>query len=140
VVKPLYRLLRFKRSHINGEAILHIGLEQSVISLVDLLDGDDFYIGGDVMFATKVEHFLCLGNASDGRAREAATPQQETKGGDGKRFRRCADKGYVAVAAKELDVGVNVVFGRDSVEDEVKAAGVLLHLVSITGNNNIVSA
>jgi hypothetical protein len=92
------------------------------------------------MFATKVEHFLCLGNASDGRAREAATPQQETKGGDGKRFRRCADKGYVAVAAKELDVGVNVVFGRDSVEDEVKAAGVLLHLVSITGNNNVVSA
>src|SRR5687768_8559344 len=92
------------------------------------------------MFATKVEHFLCLGNASDGRAREAATPQQETKGGDDKRFRRCADKGYVAVAAKELDVGVNVVFGRDSVEDEVKAAGVLLHLISMTGNNNVVSA
>jgi hypothetical protein len=32
------------------------------------------------------------------------------------------------------------VFGRDSVEDEVKAAGVLLHLASITGNNNVVSA
>ena len=66
MVKPLYRLLRFKRSHINGEAILHIGLEQSVISLVDLLDGDDFYIGGDVMFATKVEHLLRFRDAANG--------------------------------------------------------------------------
>ncbi len=38
----------------------------------------------------------------------------------------------------ELDVCVNVVFGRDGVEDEVEAAGVLLHLLGISGNDHVV--
>ena len=31
------RLLSFERSHIDREAVFHIGLEQSLVSLVDLL-------------------------------------------------------------------------------------------------------
>lgn len=69
--------LRFERSHINGEAILYIRSGQSIVSLVDLLDGDDFYVGCDVMFATKVEHLLCFGYTSDERAREGATLEQK---------------------------------------------------------------
>src|SRR5215472_15726805 len=68
----LLRLLRCERSHIYREAVLHIGLEQSLVSFVDLLDGDHFHICGDVMWTAKIEHFLGLGDASDGRAGETA--------------------------------------------------------------------
>ena len=122
-LKPAYAmLLRFKRSHINGEAILYIRTGQSVIGLVDLLDWDDFYVGSDVVFAAKVEHLLRFSNTPDERAREAATLEQKAKGRDGIRLVRCADEGYVAVGAEQLYVCVNVVLGRDRVEDEVEAA------------------
>src|SRR3712207_4546806 len=88
--EPPCRLLRFQRSHINGEAVFYIGLEHSLINLIDFLDRDDLYVGCYVMFAAKVKHFLCFDNTSNKRAREAAAPQQETKGGDGKRLRRRA--------------------------------------------------
>ena len=49
-----------ERSHVDGEAVLHIGPEQSLVGFVDLLDGDDFDIGGDVVCAAKVKHLLRL--------------------------------------------------------------------------------
>jgi hypothetical protein len=58
-------LLSFERSHINREAILHISLEQPLVSFVHLLDRDDFDIGGDLMCTAKIEHLLGLGNATD---------------------------------------------------------------------------
>src|SRR5262245_14708075 len=58
-------LFRFERSHIDREAVLHVGLEQSVVCFVHLLNGNHFGIGGDVVFATKVEHLLRLGNTAD---------------------------------------------------------------------------
>jgi hypothetical protein len=67
------RLLRLDRRHINGEAVFYIGLEHSLISLIDLLDRDDLYVGSDVMLAAKVEHFLRLGYTANLRAREAVT-------------------------------------------------------------------
>ena len=67
-----FRLLGFERSHIDREAVPHIGLEQSFVGFVDLLDGDDFDIGGNVMRPAKVEHLLGFGDAADGRAGETA--------------------------------------------------------------------
>ena len=52
-----FRLLGFERSHIDREAVPHIGLEQSFVGFVDPLDGDDFDIGGNVMRAAKVPDF-----------------------------------------------------------------------------------
>ena len=135
-----FRLLRFERSHIDGEAVLHIGLEHSLVGFVDLLDGDDFDIGSDAMCAAKIEHLLGLGDTADERAGEAAASEQKAEGCDGKRLRRRADEGKVAIAAEELDVRVNVVIGGDGVKDEVKAASVLLHLVGIAGNDDFVGA
>ena len=51
-----------------------------------------------------------------------------------------ADQGEVAVAAEQVDVGVDVVLGGDGVEDEVEAAGVLLHLVGVAGDDDLVGA
>src|SRR5271166_4308916 len=51
-------LLRFERSHVNREAVLHIRLEHSLVGFVDLLDRDDLDISGDVVFTAEIEHFL----------------------------------------------------------------------------------
>ena len=41
-------------------------LEQPFVGFVDLLDGDHFDVGGDVVLAAEVEHLLGLGNPADG--------------------------------------------------------------------------
>ena len=90
--------------------------------------------------AAEVEHLLGLGDAADERAGEAAASEDEAEGGDGERLRRRADEGEVAVAAEQVDIGVDVVIGGDGVEDEVEAAGVLLHLVGVAGDDDFVGA
>gem|GEM_PF-7132753 len=72
-------LCSFERRHINRKAIPYIGLEHSLVSLVDLLDGNDFNIRSNVTFGTKVEHFLRFGKTTDGRTRDAATLGQKSK-------------------------------------------------------------
>ena len=59
-------------------------------------------------------------------------PKSKAEGRDGQRLLRRADEGDVAVAAQQIDVGVDVVIGGDGVEDEVEAAGVLRHLVGVS--------
>ena len=86
-------LLRFERSHVDGEAILHIGLEQPLVSFVDLLDRDHFDVGGDVVLAAKIEHLLGFGNAADGRAGEAAAAEDEAEGRDGRGASRARRQG-----------------------------------------------
>ena len=54
-------------------------LRHSLISLVDLLYWDDFYVGSDVISAAKVKHLLRFGNTSDVRAGETATLEYKTK-------------------------------------------------------------
>ena len=41
---------------------------------VDLLNGDGFHVGGDVMFPAEVEHLLGLGDAADAGSGEASPP------------------------------------------------------------------
>ena len=53
-------LLMSEGSHVDGEPVLHIRLHQSLVGLVDLLDGNHFDIGSDVVRAAKVEHLLGL--------------------------------------------------------------------------------
>ena len=55
-------------------------------------------------------------------------------------FCRRADQRDVAVDAEQIDVGVDVVIGGDGIEDEVEAAGVLLHLVGVAGDDDFVGA
>ena len=83
------------------------------------------------MVAAEVEHLLGFGEAADGGAGEAAASEDEAEDGDGQRLFGGADHGERAVAAEELDVGVEVVVGGYGVEDEVEAAGMLGHLIGI---------
>jgi len=63
--------------------VLHIGLEHPLLGFVDLLDGDDFHVGGDVVCAAEIEYLLVLGDTADERAGEAAASEQEAEGSDG---------------------------------------------------------
>ena len=41
VPNPRLSLFRIEESHVDGEAVLHVGLEQSFVAFFDFLDGDD---------------------------------------------------------------------------------------------------
>src|SRR5438309_11581083 len=71
--------LRFQRSHIDREAVLHVRLQQSLVGFVDLLNGNDFDVGGDVVFAAEIEHLLGLGDSANGRPGETASPHDQAK-------------------------------------------------------------
>lgn len=92
------------------------------------------------MRAAKIKHFLSFSDTAYGRAGETAAPEQEAKGRDRKWLLRRTNERDVAVAPEELDVGVDVVLGGNSVEDEIKAACMLLHLVRISGDDDFVGA
>jgi len=47
-------------------------------------------------------------------------------------------QGDVAIATQQIDVSVDVVIGGDSVENEIEAASVLLHLICIFRDNDLV--
>ncbi len=72
-------LLMSEGSHVNGEPILHIRLHQSFVGLVDLLDGDHFDIGSNVVRAAKVQHLLGLRETADVRAGELLRPAMRPK-------------------------------------------------------------
>src|SRR5580658_4827999 len=97
-------LLTLERSHVNREAVLHIGPEQSLVGLVDLLDRDDFNIGGDVVLSAKIEHLLSFGDAADVRARKTATAHDQAEGRNTEGLGRRSDNRKVAVAAEQVDI------------------------------------
>src|SRR5438105_12716314 len=91
---------RLERSHVDGETVLHIGLEQSFVGFVDLLDGNNFNISGDVMLATKIEHFLRFGDAADHRPGKTVPTHDEAERGDPQRLRGSANEREIAIDAE----------------------------------------
>jgi len=92
------------------------------------------------MLAAEIEHLLGLGDTADKRTGQAAASEDEAEGRDWQGFIGYADQGDVAVACEEVDVGIDVVPGGDAVEDEVEAARVLRHFVSVAGDDDLVRA
>ena len=92
--------LRFQRCHVDREPVFHIRLQQSLVGFVDLLNGNYFDIGGDVVFAAKIEHLLRFGDSADGRSGKPASPHDQAKRRDIERFCRSADQREIAVNAE----------------------------------------
>lgn len=90
------------------------------------------------MLTAKIEHLLGFSDTADVRAGETAAAHDEAECRDIQGFLRCADKGDVAVATEQVEIGVNVVLGGYGVEDEVEAASVLLHFVGVAGDDHFV--
>src|SRR5256884_3362027 len=64
-------------SDLDDETIAHVAALHARVGIVDLLDGDDFYVRDDFVFAAVVEHFLRLGNPADVGAGEAPVAKEE---------------------------------------------------------------
>ena len=91
-------------------------------------------------FAAKIEHLLGFGDAADGRAGEAAAPRIRPNAATASGFAGAPTRVRLPSPPKQIDVGVDVVIGGDGVEDEVEAAGVLLHFVGVARDDDLVGA
>src|SRR5436190_2603338 len=105
----LRRPLGFKRRHINREAVLYVGLEHSFVGVIDLLGGDDFDVGGDVVLAAEVEHLLSFLNSANGGTGEAAPRKDQSESGNWHWLFRSADQRNVAITPEQLNVAIDVV-------------------------------
>jgi len=101
------RLLGFERGHINREPVLHIRLEQPLVSFVDLLDRDDFHIRGDVVLSAEIEHLLGFADAANVRAREIAIAHKQSKGSHCQRLRRRADNRQITASAQQIEICID---------------------------------
>src|SRR6266853_2171352 len=92
--------LRFQRSHVDREPILHIGFKQSLVSFVHFLNWDHFDIGGDVVCAAKIEHLLRLGDSPNRGPGETASPHDQAERGHIERLCGSADQRQIAIDAE----------------------------------------
>jgi hypothetical protein len=124
-------ILSLQRSHVDHKAILHIALEQTLISLVDLLDRDDLDVRGDLMLSAKVQHLLRLLNATDGRSSQPATFEYQGKSRDRQRVFGRTDERQRSVPFQQFQLSIQVVLGGHGVQDEVEAVEMFLHLILV---------
>src|SRR6266496_999374 len=114
-----------QRCHINHKAVFHIALGQAVVGLVDVLNLDQFYVGGDAVLGAEIQHLLRFANASDGGASQTVPSKQQIEGSHRSRLFGRAYQRHGAIKLKERQVSVEVVLGGSCVENEVEAGGVL---------------
>ena len=67
-------------------------------------------------------------------------PKIRPKAATGSGFSGAPTRVRLPSRREQVDVGVDVVLGGDAVEDEVEAAGVLLHLVGVARDDDLVGA
>ena len=88
--------------------MLHIRYDQSLVSFVELLDGDHLNVRRNVVLSTEVEHLLGFGNADDSRAGQTAAAEDQTERRDRQRLFKGAHERNVAVDSEQLDVGIDI--------------------------------
>src|ERR1700689_2485630 len=101
-----------QRSHINHKPVLHITLEQTLVSLINLLNLDHLNVGGEAMIGAEIEHFLGLLNTADAGASQAMTPHNQVKNRNWQRLRRCSDHDHRAIAFEQSQILIQIVLRR----------------------------
>src|SRR6201996_4734477 len=112
---------------VEDEAVLDVVAEDAVVGFVELVVGGELDVGDDTLVGAEVEHLLGFFHAANGGACEGAAVRKQREWRDGERLVGEADEAEGGVELEQREVGVDVVRGGDAVEDEVEAAGVLLH-------------
>src|SRR5262245_54552365 len=132
--------LLLEGSHVDHEAVLHVTSQEPLVGLVDLLDRDQLGVRHDAALGAEVEHLLGLGDAADPGPGELAARQEEAEGGDRQRLLGGTHQAERAVELQKLEVGVDVVPGRYTVEDEVEARFAPGHLARVLRHHDLVRA
>jgi hypothetical protein len=92
------------------------------------------------VLGTEVEHFLRLRQAADERTGKLPSTVNQIKTKDRSGLRRGSYQRHRSISFQQIQVGVQIVRGGNSVEDEVKSAGVFPHLGRILRNHNFLCA
>ena len=92
------------------------------------------------MLGAIVEHLLGFLDAADQRAGEAMALEDQVEGGDRQRLLGGADQHHGGVAFEQRQIGVEIVAGRNGVENEIEAVEVAVHLVAVFRDDHLVSA
>jgi H+-translocating NAD(P) transhydrogenase subunit beta len=120
-----------QRLHVDHKPVLHVALHQSRVSIVDLRCGDQFDFGGDAMLAAEVEHLLRFGNATDQRPSQPLAAHDQTDRGNGQRLLGNPNQTHRPVPLQQLQIRIDVMLGRDRIDDEIKAPGMGTHRIRI---------
>ncbi len=129
-----------QRLHIDNEAVLHVALDDPVIGFVDLLDRDHLDVADDAVLGAEIEHLLGLRDATNERTREMTPREDHAEGMERQRLFRHTDDNKITVELEHLEIGVDVMFGGNGIEDEIEAGRMLLHLVRVLRDNDFLRA
>src|SRR5258706_795832 len=126
--------------HIDDKTIFYITLEQPIVGLVDLLNGDQFDVRGNSILGAEVQHLLRFPDTADGGAGQAAALHNQIEASDWGRLLRGAHQRHGAVKLQQPEIRIQVVFGRDRVEDKVETFRMFFHLGVIFRNHYLISS
>ena len=91
------------------------------VGLVDFVDADHFTFGQDVLFCTEVEKFLCFTDSTDGRCGDPAPAEYHRNGGNGADRPDLSDNDKGAVDIQQWHIGIEIVFDRNGIDDEIES-------------------
>src|SRR5207237_8729403 len=121
----------FQRSRLDNEAIFDIASHNAFVRFVDIIDVDLLDVAGDAAIGAEIEHLLGLGDSANERPRETMTPADQTKSAERHRFGWRAEQAKCAVALEQIQIRVEVVLGRDGVENKIESLRTRVHRVFI---------
>lgn len=90
-----------ERGHIDHETIADVALDDTLVGLIYLLDGNKFDIAEDTVTAAEIEHFLGFLNSADQRTCQMPTAPNQIESVNGRRFFGNAQKHHGSVALQE---------------------------------------
>jgi hypothetical protein len=92
------------------------------------------------MLSTEIEHLLGFADRANPGTAQLTTLHQQTENLNRGRFGRGSHQRHSAVALEQVEVNIQVVVGGNSVQNEVKAVDVFLHLRFVLRDDNFIRA
>ena len=125
---------------IDHESVLHVPFERSLVGLVDLVRRDHFNVARDAILSAVIEHLLGLVNASNQGAHDLAVPENQGERAEVQRLGGGAHQNQSPLWLQAVQRSIDVMFGRNRVEDRIVPVRQFLELALRIGEDKLVSA
>src|SRR6267378_4450841 len=111
---------KLERGQIDHEAVAYVALQHPLVSFVYFLDGNDFDVGGMVVLAAEVEHFLGLPDSTDLGTGQAAAAAGQRESRNRRWLVGKTDHDHAAIDPEKAEIVAPIHFGRDRTQDEIE--------------------